>query len=140
MSELNNGEKKVYEPVPVGDYLVSMNRIEEKATSKGGKMLRTSFKIEEGDYENRLIFESFLIEGSPRGVEVSLDRLNKYLQALGVAAGLDGIGNDLSKLDNFTGSKFIAGLKIKQDNEYVNKAGITVNPSPRNAVASFKAR
>lgn len=134
-------EKKSFEPLNEGDYLVSMNRIEEKTTRNGGTMLSVSFKVEEGESKNRLIFDSFMVSGSSKkALEISKERISKYLKAIGINGGLEGIGNDYSKLSNFTGTPFIAHVKVKEGDTYRNREGLQVTGKPYNKISTFKAR
>jgi hypothetical protein len=108
-----------------GEYLVRMNRITEKVTKKGDKMLSVGYQVMKkvGDEENesksknRLIFENFIIEhANPKVTEITQDRLGKYLNSVGVDNGLEGIGHDYSKLWDYLELPFKAKVGIQKGN------------------------
>lgn len=108
-----------------GEYLVRMNRITEKTTKKGDKMLSVGYQVMKkvGDEENesksknRLIFENFIIEhANPKVTEITQDRLGKYLESVGVNGGLEGIDHDYSKLWDFLELPFKAKVGIQKGN------------------------
>ena len=119
-------EKKEFQPLPEGDYLVRMSRITEVVSKAGNPMLKISYQVvkkvgdtaeNESRAKNRLIFENFITEHSnPKVAEITNDRLDKYLKAVGVEAGLDGIDNDFSKLDDYLELPFIAVVAIQAGN------------------------
>lgn len=81
--------------------------------------------------KNRLIFEDFILEHSnPKVGEITRDRLNKYLKAVGESNGLEGIGNDFSKLEEYLEMPFVASVKIESNEGY----------TPRNKVSNYKSR
>ena len=129
-------------PVPSGDYLVRMTNVEEVTTRKGdGKMVKAAFQIVNGDHKNRLIFETFLVEHPKEIVQkIGNERLSKYLEAVGVKGGLEGIGHDRTRLEDYLELPFIASLKIEEGSEYVAQDGSTKTSKDRNKISSFKSR
>lgn len=125
-------EKKAFEPLVEADYLVRMNRITEKTSKAGNKMLSIGFQVVNGDNKDRLIFENFLLDHkNPKVGEITADRLDKYLKAVGLETGLEGIDHDYSKLEEYTDIPFIATVKIQAGN----------NGYPdSNRIAAFKRR
>ena len=111
----NTGEKKVYPPLPDGDYLVSFDRASEQATKKGdGSYVKASFKVVEGDYKGRLLFNYFLITHSnPKAAQIGKEQLSKCLKAMGVVNGFEGIGNDATQLESFVGKELIVKVGIE---------------------------
>ena len=90
-------EKKVtYNPIPQGEYLVKAGKFVEKATKAGtGNMVSGTFEVLEGDYAKRLLFHNFLISHTnPKAAQIGQEQLSKYLKAIGVKGGFEGIGND----------------------------------------------
>lgn len=129
-----------FKPIPSGDYLLRMNKIKEAKTRAGDPCLQVSYEVvrKVGDEDNksgtknRLIFETFVLKHSnPKVVEVAKDRIGKLLKAVGVDDGLEGIGGDVSKLNNYTDLPFIGDVMI-DDNEKLLK--------PTNKVRKFKRR
>lgn len=136
-----SNQKEGFEPIPEGDYLVRMNRVELKPCS-GGKMVSAGFQVVGGDFKNRLVFDNFLVEhNSEKAEKIGKERLGKYLEAIGVEGGLDGIGHDYSQLENYLESPFIATLKVEGEREYTDKkSGETKTAQAANRIKSFKKR
>ena len=105
----NAGEKKTYSPIPDGDYLVTFDRVSEQATKNGtGSYVKASFKVGEGDYKGRLLFNNFLINHSnPKAAQIGKEQLSKCLKAMGIVNGFEGIGNDATQLESFVGKELI---------------------------------
>ena len=114
-TQTSTGEKKSYDPIPNGNYLVTFDRVSEVATKKGdGSFVKASFKVEEGDHKGRLIFTNFLINHSnPKAASIGKEQLSKCLKALGVYKGFEGIGNDATQLESFIGRELIVELGIE---------------------------
>ena len=135
-----NYVKGEFKPLEAGEYLIRMNRVTEKKSKSGNTMLKVGFQVikKVGDEENtsksknRLIFENFLIDHpKPKVNEITRDRLDKFLKAVGVEGGLTSIGEDYSKLDNYTELPFIGVVGIKEgDNGYPDS----------NTIKAFKRR
>lgn len=82
--------------------------------------------------KKRLIFENYILEhDNPKVEEITRSKLDKFLKAVGVDAGLEGIGNDYSKLEDYTELPFIANVKIQ--------AG-TNGYSDSNKITAYKRR
>lgn len=129
-----------FEPLPEGDYLVRMNRVTFEPC-RNGKMVKAGFQVVNGDYAKRLVFENFLVEHSnPKAEQIGKERLEKYLGAIGVEGGLDAIGHDYNKLEEYLETPFIASLKIEGEREYTAKDGSTQTASATNKIKSFKKR
>lgn len=130
-----------FQPLPNGEYLVRMNKITESLSKTGKKMLKVSYQVvkkvgdtdNESKSKNRLIFETFIVDGSGgKAEEISKERISKYLKAVGVENGLAGIGSDLSVLANeYTELPFIAEVTVKDDGKGFG---------PRNIIKSYKRR
>jgi hypothetical protein len=141
MSEAaTNFTKGDFTPVEEGDYLLRMNRV-ELAPCNNGKMVKASFQVVNGDYKNRLIFENFLVEHtSEKAEKIGKERLSKYLQAVGVEGGLEGIGHDFTQLSGYTELPFIGTVKIEPESTYTAKDGSERTAKARNGIKSFKKR
>lgn len=112
-------EKKSYEPVPAGEYVVALNRVKEKATKAGnGSFVEASFTITEGDYNKRLIFHSFLInhtggEKSELAQSIGREQLDRFLKSVGVNGGFDSLGNDSMALESLVGKELLVNAVIE---------------------------
>jgi len=124
--------KNPFEPLSEGDYLVRMNRVTEKTSKAGNKMLSVGYQVVSGDSKDRLIFENFLLEHSnPKVSEITNERIDKYLKAVGVDDGLEAIGHDLTQIDQYLEIPFMAGVRIQAGNNGYKDS---------NKIASFKRR
>ena len=93
-----------YKPLDAGEYLVELGSIKEKTTKKGDPMLTLTYQVKRAVGEEagapskakgRLIFDNLIIQHEkPKVVEIAQERANKFLKAVGVEEGLDGIGGD----------------------------------------------
>lgn len=112
------------DPIPPGDYTVQLVKSESKQTKDGtGHYLSLTFKVIEGDYENRIIF-------------TNLNMVNKNLTAEEIArrlfSSLCHAANVLTPNDTqeLHGIPVIAKVKIQKGNE---------SYPDRNDIASFKS-
>ena len=132
--------KNDFAPLAEGEYLMRMNRIEEKTTKKGDPAISVSFQVVQkvGDPDNtsksknRLVFDYMVLNHSnPKVVQITNEKIDKYLKAVGLATGLAGIDHDIKRLSEFTELPFIGKLKIE--------AG-TGGYADQNKITSFKKR
>ena len=100
-----SGEKKSYSPLPDDSYTVSLNRVGEKSTKAGnGTMVNVSFQVSDGEFKNRLIWDSFLISHpNAKAAGIGLQRLDSMLKSIGVHGGFEALGNDSTQLEQFIG-------------------------------------
>lgn len=129
-----------FEPLSDGDYLVRMNRVEVKPCNNG-RMVSAGFQVVNGEAKGRLVFENFLIEHtSDKAVEIGTEKLGKYLEAIGVEGGLEGIAHDYEQLSDYLESPFIATLKTEGAREYTAKDGSTKTAKATNKIKAYKKR
>ena len=120
--------KKVYNPLPNGNYTVTMDRVSEVPTKKGdGSLVKASFKVADGDYKGRLVFTNFLINHpSAQAAEIGRNQLSKCLKAMGVSQGFDGIGNHTGQLGAFLGREISVTIGLEEGNNgYPDRNKIT---------------
>jgi len=131
-TQVQSGEKKSYEPLPNDSYTVSLNRVAEKSTKAGnGTMIDVSFQVVDGEFKNRLIWDSFLISHSnPKAAGIGLQRLDSMLKSLGVYGGFEALGNDTGELESFIGRQFIVSTGIENNPGY----------KPRNIVKKYSRK
>tara|TARA_B100000214_G_C23809068_1_gene554063 strand:- start:114 stop:533 length:420 start_codon:yes stop_codon:yes gene_type:complete len=119
MSNAQGQEKKTYDPVPAGEYVVALNRVNEKATKNGkGTQVEASFSITEGDYSKRLLFHSFLInhtgsEKSEIAQQIGREQLDKFLKSVGVNGGFESLGYDAMALEPLVGKELLVNAVIE---------------------------
>jgi hypothetical protein len=135
-----NSTEQKYAPIPEGEYLVRMQRINEKTTKAGDPALSVSFQVmqkigdteDESKTKNRLLFDYLVLEHSnPKVTQITRERVDKYLKAVGESNGIDGIGGDFSKLSNYLETPLIAKVAVKDDGK---------GYGPSNKITSFKRR
>jgi Protein of unknown function (DUF669) len=71
------------EPLPDADYLVQIEKIEDKPTDDGKPGILISMEVKEGEYEGRYVFENLVFkqnDGKPN--KISLGRLKEYGEAV----------------------------------------------------------
>ena len=128
-----NSQKRGYEPIPKGQYLASLGRIEEVTTKDGtGTYLNASFEILEGEFKKRLVFHKFHIENkSSKCQEIGVDQLDKFLKCAGERDGLAGIDWDTARVEGFIGKPLAINVgMVEAEGEY----------AARNKVSSFAVR
>lgn len=106
--DFSNIEGGEFEPIPAGDYLVEIEKCEEKMSSSGNNMLAMTFNVVEGDYAGRKIFDNYVL------TEKALWKLKSLFVALG--EDVDGILEfDPSDL---IGQTFLATVSIEESPGY----------------------
>lgn len=68
-----------FAPLPAGTYECFIEQFELKRSQAGNPMIAARYKITEGEYENRLFFDHFVLNN-----EVGQARLKKTLMVLGL--------------------------------------------------------
>ncbi|QDP61642.1 MAG: hypothetical protein Unbinned8261contig1001_15 [Prokaryotic dsDNA virus sp.] len=118
-----NQEKKAYDPVPDGEYVVALNRVTEKQTKSGnGSYIDASFSITEGDYEKRLLFHTFLINHtSAKAQSIGREQLDKFLKSVGINGGFESLGNDSLALESLVGKELLVNTAIEANPGYKDR-------------------
>lgn len=137
----NTNGKPEFKPLEPGDYLVRMNRFEEKPTKNGaGKIISAGFEVVSGEQKGRLVFHNFLVEHtSAKAEEIGNKQLDQYLQAVG-AGGLEGINNDRTLLEQWTEIPFTAVVSVEEPKTYKKADGSSGTSKARNAIKKFMSR
>lgn len=73
-----NGGTGEFKEVPVGTYVIRIEKLELKESKKGDPMVSAWFKILEGEYKNSLLFMNQVIT---QGFQLHL--VNQFLRSLG---------------------------------------------------------
>lgn len=66
-----------FEVLPKGEYPAIVDELEFGESKSGNPMITVKFKITEGEYENRVLFDYWVLAG--KGSEFGLARLKKFL-------------------------------------------------------------
>lgn len=133
--------KPNFEPLQPGDYLVRMNRFEEKSTKNGaGTIISAGFEVVSGEQKGRLVFHNFLVEhSSTKAEEIGKKQLDQYLEAVG-AGGLDGINNDRTLLEQWTEIPLTAVVSVEEPKTYKKADGSMGTSKARNIIKKFMKR
>lgn len=70
-------EDKGFEIIPKGDYEAIVDEQEFGESKAGNPMVTTKYKIVAGEFENRVIFDYWVLQG--KGAEFGLAKLKKFL-------------------------------------------------------------
>lgn len=138
---MSNAQKPEFTPLEPGDYLVRMNRCEEKPTKNGaGTLISAGFEVVSGEQKGRLVFHNFLVEHtSAEAQKIGNQQLDGYLKAVG-AGGLDGINNDRTLLEQWTEIPFTAVVSIEEPKTYKAADGTNKQSKARNIIKKFMSR
>lgn len=107
--EVKSLESTGFEPVPAGDYNVVVDRAEMVDTKAGGKGIKLTYQIIDGDYANRLVFDFINYEHPTSQVAQDIGRSD--LKDLCYATG----ELKLSDLSQLLHKPFIMGVKVVKD-------------------------
>lgn len=114
-----------FTPVPEGDYIVTLEKTEEKVAKTGKKFLEFSFRILEGQYSGRRVWERFYIyEPEKRGGIVYAKRMTRLMLE---AQGLTEI-RDTAELE---GRNFLVTVKVDKNGDWERNVITNYNPVPK---------
>jgi hypothetical protein len=130
--QTQSNEKKAYEPLADDNYTVSLNRVGEKSTKAGnGTLIDVSYQVTDGEFKNRLIWDSFLISHpNPKAAGIGLQRLDKMLKSIGVYGGFEALGNDSTQLEQFIGKELIVFTNVESNPGF----------KPRNVIKKYSRK
>ena len=73
-----------FEPLPAGEYLTMMTEASLDNTKAGGRMVKLTYTVMEGQYEGRKLWSQHNIENrSPRAEEIGRKELSRIAHAIG---------------------------------------------------------
>jgi len=133
--------KKKFEPIPEGEYVVTLDKAEKEPFKNGsGDKLSLVFKVAKGDHKDRLLFHDLPIKHkSPKAEKFGRKGADILLKAMGVEGGIDEVGEDMTSLADYVGDQVIAAVGIEKGTEYP-KDGKMVMGNDRNKIVVFKTR
>lgn len=106
--------------IPKGDYHVIINKMEEKTTAKGGKMMNVQLQILKGQFQNKTVFDRFnVVNSNPVAQNIGRQQLKAMLKAAGFGDGADPSIQDV--INASMKSPMIAMVDIKDDQQIVKK-------------------
>lgn len=97
-----------FEPIPADDYVVEIEKVENRTAKSGNEMLSLTFNVMEGEYEGRKIFDLYVL------TEKALWKLKDLL----VAVGVDTEGMVDLDIDDLVGEVFVANIEIQESQGY----------------------
>lgn len=97
-----------FDPIPAGDYVVEVEKVENRTAKSGNEMLSLTFNVMEGEYEGRKIFDLYVL------TEKALWKLKDLL----VAVGVDTEGMVDLDVDDLVGEVFAAKIEIQESPGY----------------------
>ncbi len=97
-----------YTPIPADDYVVEIEKVENRTAKSGNEMLSLTFNVMEGEYEGRKIFDLYVL------TEKALWKLKDLL----VAVGVDTEGMVDLDADDLVGEVFVAKVEIQESPGY----------------------
>ena len=108
-----------FDPLPVGDYLVTIEKTEAKQSNKNQNnwYLNVQYSVIGADYTNRKVFEIINFKNdNPTAEKIAAETLGQLARACGVA-GLDS--------DEYIGRNLYITVGIKNDPQYGAKNNVT---------------
>ena len=84
MPVIDFSDVKGLEPIPAGEYLATIVHAEEKVSSAGNDMINLRWKVEEEEFEGRIVFDSMVF------TTAALFRVKNTLRGLGFPKSFQG--------------------------------------------------
>lgn len=109
-----------YSPIPAGDYMVIIDKVEAKETKSGGVGLNTVYQVVDGQHKGRLLFDFINVENKN---EIAERIGRKRLCELSWACGFTDTVDDTDKLLH---KPFKVGVVVEKDNYKSNRDGCEV--------------
>lgn len=112
-----------FTPVPAGTYTAEITKSEIKDTKAGtGKYINLQWKIIEGDYAKRVIFDLInIVNPSETAVEIGRKRIKSICDAVGIIS--------LTDTDQLHGKPIYINVVIKEDENY----------GPKNVIKKYES-
>lgn len=136
-------EKKTYEPIPKGEYSVTLKNFEDKKTKKGGRMIAAAFQVVgEGEHEGRLVFGNYNYENQNSEVaeKIAREQLGKFIAAASNGEDdFETLGGNLGRLADYQGATVIARVGVEEPQSYIDGNGAPQMSKARNKITSFAA-
>lgn len=102
-----------FKPLPEGFYNVISDDAVIKQTKSGGEMINIKFRVLDGEYAGRFIFQSFTIKNdNPKAVEIGLSQLKSFIRCAGLNIEV------LNDVLDLVAGKVSAKVKIQPDTGY----------------------
>lgn len=100
-----------FDPLPNGTYVVLVTDSEMAPTKSGGKMLKLTLEVAEGEYKGRKLWDQLnLVNANPTAVEIAQRTLSAICHAVGVLT--------LTNSTELHHKPMVAKVRVKQDEGY----------------------
>jgi len=100
-----------FDPLPNGTYVVIISDTEMAPTKSGGKMLKLTLEVAEGEYKGRKLWDQLnLVNANPKAVEIAQRTLSAICHAVGVLT--------LTNSTELHHKPLVAKVRVKQDEGY----------------------
>ena len=134
--------KKEFKAVQSGEYVGVLKEASlEKMKNGNGKRIAMRFEIDVQG-EKRLVFHDLTTQHktSDKAVEIGRKGAELFLKAVGVEDGLEGVGDDMTAVMDYTDTPLVIYVGQDKPREYVDKEGNTKMSKLKNRVLTFKSR
>ena len=109
-----SNDKTGSEVIPNGSYPVIVDSFKQKTTKSGNDMLVLKFKITEGEYKGRVVFQNYMMSGNEKAVSIARGQLKTLLVAAGKPTAITGA-------HDFVGAEVSATIKVEVNEQYSDK-------------------
>lgn len=69
-----------FELLPNGNYNLIADSAEESESKSGNRMLKMKFKVTDGEYRGRVLFENLVLSGNETAVKISMQKIKTLLK------------------------------------------------------------
>lgn len=112
--------KNQYSPLPEGEYLVIMEKVESKSNeAKGAKYLSCKFQVIGEKYAGKVFFQNITVKNSSeKATELGLKLLNSICKAIGYPDSPEVPAfKACGQMQNMLGKPFIAKVRIEKNSD-----------------------
>lgn len=112
-----NQDRKPFEPLPEGEYVVTADRFTVKRAKSGLDYLSVSFKVKEGENKGRLLWANFSVN-HPKVADRAIKELEQLVNCCGrKLSSLGGeLDDQLQNISSLSGKELLVDVTIKEQN------------------------
>lgn len=118
----------IRQSLPEGEYTVIVDRQEMRQTKAGNDALKLGFKVTEGEFKGKMIFQQYNMTGNEKAVEIARGQLKSLLVAGNKPVAISGP-------HEFVGVEVNAYIKLEKNEQYGDQNRIAYF-KPKKAAAS----
>lgn len=124
MWNFTDDKESSFDPIPPGVYNVVVAESEETSTKTFDKRLKMTLTVTDGDFAGRKIFDSMMLTGNEKAVQIGRGRIKSLLKCGGKSLDIKGPAD-------LIGIEVAASVKIQKG---------TDGYDDRNSISSFKPK